>query len=327
MRGDEQVEPEGLDPDEPLAHDDDPAKEQPTQPQRPRIPAPDPAARESGKSFMKADEPALAKADEAPLSVTMAEGEVTKTSAPPSLTFEIGKQVSQLIKTMRNGVVPPFLGAHATASMTLMFGDPQPEGPQQELHTSATEAQAAVIAEIIDLEGDELFESAFQVGPPMQHYIELLRLIENNGIRLTWAARNHTPRELSPAKAHKQHERLTEPPEMRERAMTVQGTLYRVQTETSNEEFEGAVGIVLHKDSAVPPGTKTPKRYPILYADPGLEGKIKNGLVGEYVEADLVIREPVHGTVITPEPIHPILVDIRRWDRPEPSPLPFADPA
>jgi hypothetical protein len=64
--------------------------------------------------------------------------------------------------------------------------------------------------------------------------------------------------------------------------------------------------------SGRPPGDRSKQRLIAFYEDPAVEQRIKAGLVGESVEAHLLIRQPVPGASIEPERFDLILADLGR---------------
>jgi hypothetical protein len=172
--------------------------------------------------------------------------------------------------------------------------------------------EAKRVAEIIPLEGDDLFARALLIGAPMAQYGELTHVVQSEGVTLTWAVRDEEPRVLDPDRARRQYTRLSAPPKTMDRPLTVNGVLYRVITESTREGCRGSVGLHLHQWSARPPGESKGKRPRIiaLYESVEIENRIKDGLVGESVEARLVIRQPVPGTSIDPDRYDLVVVNI-----------------
>ena len=142
---------------------------------------------------------------------------------------------------------------------------------------------------------------------------ELAQVVQNDGIRMRWAVRGEEPRSLSPARARRHHALLSAPPKTQDRPLTVNGVLYRVLTElTTRDEYAGSVGIHLHDWSARPPRAGHKHRVIAYYANREIEDVIKEGLIGESVEAKLKIRQPRPGTSIDPERFELVVSEIKK---------------
>jgi hypothetical protein len=270
------------------------------------IPPEDLEAREVGKRFL-----IDRSGRDAPLVVTVRDGPVAQRYAPAELVAKLTERVAVLLKEMGGGVSPMFFAAIPGASIHLVFGDPDPLDPQGQLAVEITSVQAERVAELMDLEGDQLFQRALQIGSPVRQYNELTQLVQSEGITLAWAVRDRKPRVLAPDLAERQHSRLSAPTKTQDRGLVLNGTLYRVITESTREGFLGSVGIHLHSWSARPPGDRAKTRVIAFYEKPAVEEKIKAGLVGEPVRAELLIRQPIPGTSIDPERFDLVLDDLR----------------
>lgn len=244
--------------------------------------------------------------------VTISDGLVTERYAPAELIGKLAEKIAALLKSMGGGFSPMLYGATSGASMTLIFGDPDPATVQGLLPVEFTLSEAVRVAELITLEGDELFGRALLIGPPIAQYSELAHTVQTEGVTLAWVVRDQEPRILDPDRARRQYNRLSASPKTRDRPLTVNGVLYRVITESTRDGYRGSVGLRLHEWSARPPGVSKGKRPRViaLYESKEIENQIKQGLVGESVEARLVIRQPVPGTSIDPEQYDLVLIDI-----------------
>lgn len=281
--------------DEPDREDDSTSHPESTPPSR--IPPTDPTAHEAGKLF-------LVGTSGRPVSlvVTVRDGLIAKDYAPAELIAKLQTRIATLLKGFGGGFEPMFFGATSGASMKLYFGDPDPLDAQAQLAVEFTLAEAQRVAELIPLEGDDLFSRALLIGPAAAQYSELAHIVQSEGVTLIWYARNDEPRELRPDHARAQHARLSQPPRTVDRPQTVNGVLYRVITESTRDGYLGSVGLHLHSWSAKPPGSTSKRpRVIALYESPEVESQIKAGLVGESVEAGLVIRLPVPGSTFEPE--------------------------
>lgn len=277
--------------------------------QEPAAPWPesDPADHEEGKSFAVRAE----SLRDALLAVTIRGGEVAAAYAPARVAIGLADRVQALLREIGGGLQPMFFGALGEASMTLYFGDPRAETPQGQLPIEATLDHARRVAELIDLEGDELFAQAVRVGRPAEHYRELVHFILNEGVTVSWTPRGDRPRELTPDRAAVQHKRLIAEPEMSERTLTVNGKLYRVIA-TPAEERLGTVGIRLHDWSARPParGAKYQQTILVAYRTREVEDAIRDGLFGQPVAARILIRQPLPGASLDAEDVSLELVEI-----------------
>jgi hypothetical protein len=274
---------------------------------RPRIPPPDPKAREEGKVF------ATAKGPDVPLVVTVSDGSVTKRYAPAELISKVAHAVNSVVKDMAGtGYDAMLFAAQPGNSMRLYFGDPEmlASGSHQ-IHISFVFEQSIRVASLIELEDDEFFERAVQIGSPAAKYGELAKLVHTERITLKWQPRGERPRVLTPGRAGRQYTRLARPGEPVSHPLTVNGTLYRVIAEPSSRGGLGTVGLRLHSWSALPPKAKKGGRVTgVVYEEPEVEAKIKAGLLGESVQAKLWIRTFQIGTTVDPEGFELVLGDI-----------------
>ena len=260
----------------------------------PRIPPDDESSFERGKRFFISN-PYWAP----PVAVSVEEGEVADLYAPGDLVAKLGDRVSTLLKALGGGWVPMFYGAAPTHSMTLFFGDPRPVGEQRTLPVENVLAQAQLVAELIDLDGDELYQRALRIGPPAEKYAELAALIQSEGVTMRWEVRGERPRRLTSDRAFHHHDTLTAEVPKIDRPITVNGVLYRVIAEPRGDHL-GSVGIRLHSWSPPPPGYKKGGRVLAVYEKPEIEEQIRDGLFDESVEARLLVRTPVPGSTFDP---------------------------
>lgn len=274
--------PERREPGEEEAERPDPGRPK-------RIPPEDSRAREIGKRFMLGD-----SLSGAPLAVRVTEGAVEAAYAPAELVAKLAHQIALVLRDFGGGIGPMLYAIAPGSSMTLVFGDAGPFGEQEQLAVNRTATHAGRVAELIDLEGDALYARALEIGSPARQYAELTRLVETEGVTLEWSVREEEPRVLTPRRAGNQHARLLKPGETRAREMGVHGVLYRVITEPTVQGYSGSVGIQLHSWSARPPGVRSRKLL-ANYEARRVEEQIKDGLVGESVEARLSVREPIPG--------------------------------
>src|SRR5437588_145601 len=81
---------------------------------------------------------------------------------------------------------------------------------------------------------------ALLIGAPVSYYTELAHTVQSEGVTLTWEVRDQEPRLLDPDRARRQYNRLSAPPQTRDRPLTVNGVLYRVITESTREGYRGS---------------------------------------------------------------------------------------
>lgn len=222
--------------------------------------------------------------------------------------------VSATLKAFGGGFTPMLYRVAPGNSMTLEFGDPHPLDAQARLPVEITLSQAQRVGELIDLDGEEFFDRALLIGEPMRHYSDLTQVVQSEGVKLKWKVRGEEPHILTTARAQRHHTRLSAPPKTQDRPLTVNGVLYRVITESTRDGYLGSVGIHLHQWSARPPRAKPKARILALYENREIENEIKKGLIGEDVEATLMIRHAVPGTSIDPERFDLVLSAIDHGD-------------
>lgn len=260
----------------------------------PRIPPDEPRDHETGKRFVLSD-----TLERAPLVVTVADGDVASDYAPAGLIARLAERVNEVLHEMGGGWSPMLYAALPGASMTLYFGDPRPEEAQAQLPVEITLNHARTVAELIDLDDEELFARALAIGAPAKAYIKLAHFVETEGVTLTWTPRDDSPHRLTQPRATRQYARLSKQPPMQARPLTINGVLYRVIAEPKDSHL-GTVGIRLHSWSAKPPRQRG-DRVLAAYDSPEVGGAIKDGLIGEPVEALLLVQHAAPLTSIDPD--------------------------
>jgi hypothetical protein len=298
------AEGEALDPE----HAEDPAEAEPPLKAAegeiqasPRIP-PDRAEDYETKRFMVRDHT---------LAVRVWDGPVAKTYAPGEMLGKLTERVAALLKDVSGGTSPMLYAMLPGQSMTLYFGDARLDDAQTQLPYEIVHVTAERIAELIELEDDELFAHAVQMGAPAQRYDELVQFVQSEGISLEWRPRNQKPRRLPADRAQRQHVRLNAEPRLVEHPITVNGVLYRVIAEPTSDDDLGSVGIHLHRWSSRPPGFRK-HRLLAHYEDPEVRDTIKAGLIGEPITARIVVRQAAPGTSIAPNRQRFILAGLER---------------
>lgn len=284
------------DPDD----DDVGAQPEPGEPETTPLPEPDPDAQEI-KRFMVGD--GLSS-----LRVTVSEGRVATNYAPADLIARLQERVAALLRDLGGSLM--FYGAAPEHSMTLYFGDAAAPEAQAKLPVELIAPHAERVAHLMELDGDDFFAAALQMGSPARQYAEMTKIVQSEGVTLEWAVRDQTPAVLTSERAHRQHARLTARVETTDHELTVNGTLYRVITESTREGYRGSVGIHLYDWSGRPPGDPKRKRILPLYEKEEVERKIKEGLIGEPIEARLLVRRPVLGTSFEPDSFELVLDDL-----------------
>ena len=284
--------------EQPKPKDDDPARSKPASK---RIPKSDPKAREKGKRYIVPD---------APLKVTVDGGEVAEGYAPGALMARMIGGVSATLKAIGGGFTPMTYAIVPSQSMTIYFGDPDPTGEQAILPVEFTLSNAQLVAELLELEGEDFLRRALLIGLPMRHYRDLAHDVQREGVRLQWDVRGQSPRLLTTERAYQHYTLLNERPQMQDRPITVNGTLYRVITEIDREPYLGSVGIHLYKWSIRPPRVRPKGRIIAYYEDRDVGDAIKQGLIGDPVQARLFIRHPIPGTSIEASRYHLVLKEL-----------------
>jgi hypothetical protein len=256
-----------------------------------RIPPRDPDVHETKRYMVGAG---------APLAVTIRGGDVVKDYAPAILVTKLAEKISNLLLDLGGGFPPMLYGAAPGNSMTLYFGDPHPDAAQGQLPIELTRIQAQRIADLVELEGDELFAGALQLGAAAaQRYNDLTHTVQNEGVTIEWKVGDDPARILPPDRAERQNVRLSHPGTVESRDLNVHGVLYRVIAEPRDDHL-GTVGIRLHKWSARPPGISKGGRVFPAYTMAAVEQAIKDGLINENVAARLRLQQAALGTSIRP---------------------------
>lgn len=258
-----------------------------------RIPDPDPEAAEHGKRFMVASD--------APLAVSLSEGEVASDYAPADLIVNLAQKVTRLLKDLGGGLTPMFYGAAPQHSMTLLFGDARQRDAQGQFPIENVLVNARRVSELIELEGDELYQRAVAIGAPIGRYIELAQVVQAASVTLRWQIRGEPPKGLDPDRARTQHARLTQEVPTIERPLTINGVLYRVIAEQRGDKMIGTIGVRLHSWSTIPPGYGKGGKVIAGYEKPEVEQAIREGLLNQPVAVKLMIRAPQPGTSFDPE--------------------------
>jgi hypothetical protein len=252
------------------------------------------------------------------LEVTVADSQTKDRGAQAGLVGRLLEKIEELIEQMGGGVKPVLAGALSEHSITILLDDPQAPGPQESLPVEFTLVAATRIQRLIDLDGDDLFAAALEIGPEAMRYVEFVHLVETSGISLTWTPRGQKGSELEANRASQQYARLTVEPALRETEMTLVGLLYRVIADPS--KIEGSIGIKLAKESSRPPWHKGSWVNAFFVRDM-LEEAIKDGLIGEWVEARVRLTEPVPGTGLSTDARRVELVSVSQ----RPTPLSITD--
>jgi hypothetical protein len=253
------------------------------------------------------------------LEVTVTDSQTKDRGAQAGLVGRLLEKIEELIEQMGGGVKPVLAGALSEHSITILLDDPQAPGPQESLPVEFTLVAATRIQRLIDLDGDDLFAAALEIGPEAMRYVEFVHLVETSGISLTWTPRGQKGSELETNRASQQYARLTVEPALRETEMTLVGLLYRVIADPS--KIEGSIGIKLAKESSRPPWHKGGSWVNVFFVRDMLEEAIKDGLIGEWVEARVRLTEPVPGTGLSTDARRVELVSVSQ----RPTPLSITD--
>jgi len=285
---------------------DEPEPEGSDQGESPKWPEPDPD--KDSVWFMAGNEPG-------DVAVRISDGAVRKDGAPADLLSKLIDLAGDAIKDVGNLVVPPLVvSAHAGASMTVVFGETASEMPQGQLLDKQVQRSAEQIGELIGSEGDKLLSVAHGVGKGAEAYTKLLHFVQAEGIAVDWKTRPQPVQRLDQQRAASQYERLMQPPATRERALRIEGLLYRA---IMDRPGSGTVGIRLAKESPVPPrhhGSTAVLRY----ESAEIEHLVLHELLGQMVVATVKVEEidPTSTSIVRPELAHAIVEEIGPTSRP-----------
>jgi hypothetical protein len=276
-------------------------------PRQPRVPPTDPGAHEQGKRFMVAGEA---------LQVTATGGSVTSSYAPGDLISKLTAHVHALLRDVGGGVPPMLYAVLPSNSMTLYFGDARSNEAQSQIPVELTLSHAKRVAGLIELDDNELFAKARELGAPAHKYSELAHFVENEELTLEWKPHGEKARILTPQRAAIQYALLTAEPSTKDHRMTIHGTLYRIIAEPQRGRLGtlamGTLGIRLFNWSAKPRSRhRQGQKVLALYLNDAVESSVREGLIGNPVEATLIIRQPDPGTAIDPEVVELIVDTIK----------------
>ena len=193
--------------------------------------------------------------------------------------------------------------------MTIIFGEPVPDDEQVGLPYHAVWRSAETVARLINLDEDDIFDFAIDVGLGASAYAELARVVEAEGLVLDWEVRGLPSQQLTAERAARQYRRLAKPAEFRERSMTIDGLLYGV---TYEGRGHGRARMRLSKGSAQPP-RRQGRTVIVEYESKEIEDQIIHNLIGEPVTALVRVAEPAPRTsVLPPEPPFAVVESIAR---------------
>lgn len=244
------------------------------------------------------------------LKVRVFGGAITKNYGPAALLGELATLVAATIEQFSGGRTMLY-SLESGKSMILYFGDPQPDGPQEALPVHQTHSAAVEVAQLIELPEESIFERAVEMGSKVRSYDALTRFVVSEDVTLDWTPGGSETAQLRPARANAHHEKLNAEPKTRDREMTVNGLLYRVIEDPVLRR--GRIGIGMFDWSPEPPGYKAPGKVLLEFEGDPLHRDIKE-LIGEPVQAQVIVREPMHGTAIDINRVHLILKEISRGE-------------
>lgn len=254
----------------------------------------------------------VGRIDDGQVVVTASDGDIGKNGAPSGLFSRLVDHVGRVIHDVGNmPTYPLVLAAARTRSITVVFGDAAIEEAQVELPYSPTAHGGSQVADLIALEGDELFERAVEVGQGIASYVELAQFVQTEGIDLEWVVAERAVR-LEPARAAKQYERLNQEPEQRSRMMTIDGLLYRAIWDGPGY---GRAGIKLSRYSPLPPRRRG-HTVIVEYDDREIEDLVLHQLIGKPVIVQLEAFEyPTLSNILGGLPPYPRIEAIREGKR------------
>lgn len=248
------------------------------------------------------------------VAVTASNGPIQSHGAPSRIFSDLAELVGTALKRVGNMASDPLVvHAHAYASMTIVFGEePVASRGQMAMRFPATWASGRRVADLVELEDQQLAARSSQLGAAAPSYAELARFVANEGIDLDVEPLGDRPRRLTAERAAQQYRFLSRPPERRERDMEIEGLLYRV---IYARPGAGRVGIRLAPGSPVPP-RKQGRIVIVDYKDPKVEDAVLHRLVGRPVIAHLRVFDYAPQTNLLNElPPHPLLTRIEEGRR------------
>lgn len=267
---------------------------------------PTPSPKKDDIWFMDAD-------DIGDVAARISNGAVQKRGVPAHLFSELIKRAGKAIHDVGNLSIPPLvIGAHAGASMTVVFGEAPSEPVVPQLLDNQVLRSAEVIGRLIEAKDDDLINAAYGVGQGAAAYAELVHLIESEGLTLDWKTRDQPPRRLDQETAERQYERLSQPPETRERSRRIEGYLYRAIIDRPGY---GTAGVKLSEDFVVPHRGRSPV---LRYEGLDIERRILHELLGQMIVAKVLVVEvdPQSRSIGKPEIPSPLIQDIEASHKP-----------
>lgn len=231
------------------------------------------------------------------LAITVADEQIRGHGAQAGLTGRLLTKIDEVLEQF-GGLRPVVAGALPLKSITIFLDDPPSATAQEAIPVEYTLNAASRVKRLMELDGDELFAAAIDIGPKASSYVELLHVVETSGATLRWKPRGEDEVELDVGRARRQHARLSVEPELRQELMTLEGVLYRVIADPSKSE--GSIGIKLARKSSRPSWQRG-SWAKVIFDRNALEATIKDGLIGESVVAQVRLIEPVPGTGLSTE--------------------------
>ena len=133
-------------------------------------------------------------------------------SAPASLLAGFISEVRGLFRAIGSGFEPQVYQVSATNSMSVYFGEPPVVGAQHELEIGSAANVGHAVADMIGLQGDELFSRAVRLGESSKAYMSFVRFTAQNDVTVRWSVGTTRVVVLPPKRAAAQYERLVAPP-------------------------------------------------------------------------------------------------------------------
>lgn len=222
--------------------------------------------------------------------------DITQQYGPISILTDLAEQVARVLKGF-NGGDPMLFAMIPGHSMDLWLGDPAPEDMQGELIRGQTLGAATAVAELIELDGTDLMARATDLSTAsVRGYDQLAHFVASHGLTIDWQPEEQRPSTLDHERAELQHRLLTAAPPPRDRTMRLNGVLYRLIEDPLTKL--GRIGVGLFDWSLGPPGyPKPPCKVIVEFEGGDLHEEIKR-LIGEPVEAEVVVSEPRLGSAV-----------------------------
>jgi hypothetical protein len=239
------------------------------------------------------------------------DGAVTDRGAPATLFSRIVEHAGAALRGVGNMLNEPVVLGASSGSMVVAFGDQAVATAQTALPYRPTVESGRRMAEIVELDGDDLYGRVLELGQGAARYVELAQFVHSEGIVLDWFVGQERAR-LTPDRAGQQYQSLSAPPEEHSREMIVDGLLYRAIYDGPGY---GRVGLRLSRHSPLPPRRRG-RTVVLEYRDREIEDLVLHSLIGQPVIATVNVTEYAPFTNVLGElPPYPVIREITRGRR------------